>query len=266
MAKKGTKKEWWETAFDEKYLKTYVDIVTPKLTTQQILFLRKNLKLKRGTKILDLACGYGRHSIALAKHGYHVTGIDASEYFTKRAKKEAERQGVKATFLTGDMRRLSYKNKFDAVINIFTSFGYFKKESDNNLVLKKISQALKPKGQFLIDLNNTPRVLMRMAQEGKINKKTGLFEDLRKDKLSNGIAVTTKHEFSASTMRWLMTRTWKEKGKIQSYQTNVRMYTLPEIKHLMEENGFRIKKIWGDFEESPLNSNAHRLIILAKKM
>jgi len=73
-----SKKQWWETIFDEKYLRTYVDIVTPKLTQQQVFFLLKELRLRKGAEILDLACGYGRHAIALAKRGYHVTGLDFS--------------------------------------------------------------------------------------------------------------------------------------------------------------------------------------------
>ncbi len=76
-----SKKQWWENVFDEKYLDTYVDIVTPEFTAQQISFLLERLRLKEGAKILDLACGHGRHSIELARRGYKVTGLDFSKHF-----------------------------------------------------------------------------------------------------------------------------------------------------------------------------------------
>lgn len=264
MATKS-KTEWWETLFDEKYLKTYVDIVTPELTKQQITFLLKRLQLKKGAEILDLACGHGRHAIELAKRGYKVTGLDFSKHFIDIAKKDAKERGIKVNFVRGDMRDLSFVNKFDAITNMFTSFGYFDDESDNELVLQKISRALKPNGKFLIDINNGIRTLARMSQEGKTDRKTGFLTNVRKDKLSNGLIVTTRDEFDPATMRWSMTRTWEEKGKPKSYRTNVRMFSPPELNNMMKRNGLRIEKVWGDFQGSPFDFNARRLVILARK-
>ena len=263
MATKS-KKQWWETLFDEKYLNTYVDTVTPELTKLQITFLLKRLQLKKGAEILDLACGHGRHAIELAKRGYKVTGLDFSKHFIDIAKKEAEVKGVKVNFVRGDMRNLSFVNKFDAITNMFTSFGYFDDESDNELVLRKISRALKPKGKFLIDINNGMRTLARMSQKGKTDK-AGLLRAAHKEKLSNGLIVTTKDEFDSATMRWSMTRTWKEKGKPKSYRTNVRMFSPPELKNMMERNGLHIEKVWGDFEGAPFGFDARRLVVLARK-
>jgi len=260
-----SKKQWWETLFDEKYLKTYIDTVTPKLTKQQIPFLLKRLQLKKGAEILDLACGYGRHAIELAKRGYKVTGLDFSKHFIDIAKKDAKEKGVKVNFIRGDMRNLSFVNKFDAIINMFTSFGYFDDEGDNKLVLRKISRVLKPNGKFLIEINNSMRTLARISQEGKTDKKTGFLTNVKKDKLSNGLIVTTKDEFDSATMRWSMTRTWKEKGKLKSYKTNVRMFSPPELNNMMQRNGLRIEKVWGDLQGSPFGFDARRLIVLARK-
>jgi SAM-dependent methyltransferase len=263
MAK--SKKQWWETLFDEKYLKTYVDSVTPGLTKQQITFLLKQLQFKKGTEILDLACGYGRHAIELAKRGCKVTGLDFSKHLIDIAKKDAKKQGVKVNFIRGDMRNLSFINKFDIIINMFTSFGYFDDESDNELVLRKISRALKPNGKFLIEINNCMRILARMSQEGKVDKKTGFLTNVKKDKLSNGLIVTTKDEFDLATMRWSMTRTWKENGKVKSYKTNVRIFSPPELGNMMKRNGLHIEKFWGDLQGSPLGFDTRRLVVLARK-
>ncbi|QQG42574.1 MAG: class I SAM-dependent methyltransferase [Candidatus Giovannonibacteria bacterium] len=260
-----SKKQWWKTLFDEKYLKTYIDTVTPELTKRQIPFLLKRLQLKKGAEILDLACGHGRHAIELAKRGYKVTGLDFSKHFIDIAKKDANEKGVKVNFIQGDMRNLSFVNKFDAIINIFTSFGYFDDESDNELVLRKISRALKPNGKFLIEINNAMGKLARMSQEGKTDKKTGFLTNVKKDKLSNSLIVTTKDEFNPATMRWSMTRTWKEKGRLKIYKTNVRMFSPPELNNMMKRNDLRIEKTWGDLQGSPFGFAARRLVVLARK-
>lgn len=129
--------EWWQTLFDEKYLSTYIDRLTPEQTTKEVDFIVSTLDLEKGAKILDLACGHGRHSLELAKRGYRVTGVDYSEHFINIAKENAKKENVNVTYTQGDMREISYKDEFDAVVNIFTSFGYFKDDSDNVKVFKK---------------------------------------------------------------------------------------------------------------------------------
>lgn len=260
------KKQWWETTFDGKYLKTYIDTVTPELTTQQIAFLLDKLKLQKGMEILDLACGYGRHAIGLAKLGFKVIGLDFSKYLVKLAQKEAKEKNVKIIFVQDDMRNLSFVNRFDVILSMFTSFGYFENDDDNIRVLQKINHALKVGGVFLLDVNNTARVLVHMAQTGKIDKKNGFLTMINTNKLSNGFVVERKDEFNPETMRWSMTRTWKENGKLRSYKTNVRMFFLPELKYLLEKNGLHVEKVWGDFQGASLDLETRRMIILARKV
>lgn len=262
---KHSRKQWWETLFDEKYLKTYVDVTTPESTHQQITFLQKALRLKKGAEILDVACGHGRHAIALARQGYQVTGLDFSKYFIDLAKKETKTQGVNVHFIQGDMRQLSFVNKFDAITNMFTSFGYFDSECDNELVLLKISRALKANGQFMIDINNGMRTLVRLVQIGQVDPETRLLVHVARARLSNGLFVETKEEFDPMTMRWAMTRRWEEDGRQRSYRTNVRLFSLPELSNMMRRNGLRVKKVWGDFHGAPFSFDAHRLIVLARK-
>ena len=251
--------------FDEKYIKTYVDIVSPEFTAQQITFLLKHLQLEKEAEILDLACGYGRHAIELAQRGYNVTGLDFSQKFIEMAKKCAQKRGVEVAFVQGDMRKISFTDRFDAVINMFTSFGYFEDESDNTLVLKNVSRALKRGGKFLIDHNNVGHLLARMLREGKKTKRGELLVDTKTELLSNGLRVTTKSEFHYATMRWSLTRSWEEKGRTKSYRTNVRLYSLPELQHLLEEAGLRVEKAWGDFQEAPFTLETPRMIVLARK-
>lgn len=266
MKNKNIKKEWWETTFNKKYTTTYADATPSELTIKQVDFLLKNLKLKPGAKILDLACGFGRHSIELAKKGYNVTGVDFSNYLIKLAVEEAKKQNINATFIQKDIRKIYFKGKFDAAINMFTSFGYFKNEEDHALAVKKFSQSLKVKGRLLIDLNNSIRTILSILKESKVEKKTKLLTNMHKEKLSNGLVLTTVNQFDHKTMRWNMKRSWKKEGKMKSYCTSIRLFFLPEINNLLKNNGLRIQKTWGDFDGRPFNFNSRRLIILAEKI
>ncbi len=259
------KLEWWQDVFDERYLKTYVDIITPEVTVKQVSFIHKNLGLKKGAKILDLACGHGRISIELAKLGYKVTGLDYSKHFIEIARKEAKEQDAQVEFIREDMRNLNSINKFDVILNIFTSFGYFKDENDDIKVIQKIARALRPGGKFLIDLNNIVRTISLMAKNGEVDKRGRLVNPGRKDKLSNGLIVKTQDIADAGTLRWSMIRTWKEKGKVRNYKTDSRLYTLPELKHLLEENGLKVQKVWGNYDGSRFSFASRRLVVLAKK-
>lgn len=259
------KSQWWQTTFDEKYIATYVDAFTPQDTKKQVSFLVKHLKLEKGDRILDLACGYGRHSIELAKLGYSVTGVDFSKHFIEIAKKEAKKQKVVVEFIQADMRKIPFRNKFDAVINMFTSFGYFEDEKDHLLVLRNIANSLKKNGKFLLELNNFARTLSMVIKEGKTDKKTRLLMSIQKQRLSNGLKVTTKNQIDIKAMRWNMTRVWKEKGRAKSYNTSVRLFSFPELRKLLHESGLEVERVWGGINGSSLVVDSKRLIILARK-
>lgn len=114
-------------------------------------FLWKALKITRDSRVLDVACGTGRHALRLALRGAAVVGVDSSPVYLR----EARARGVfGASFVRGDMRRLNSGGGFDAAYNVWTSFGYFSKFSDDILALKSIAGELKPGGLFVIDVVN----------------------------------------------------------------------------------------------------------------
>jgi SAM-dependent methyltransferase len=109
------------------------------------------LGLKRGMKVLDVACGTGRHSVEFARKGAFVVGVDKTAEYLERARRAG--RGLKnCAFAEGDMRRLPFAGEFDAAVNLWTSFGYFEKPSDDLAVLKGVARSLKPGGRFLIEL------------------------------------------------------------------------------------------------------------------
>lgn len=138
---------WFKTFFDPEYVSQLRD-QKHKDTTREVQAVIKALRLPRGARILDVACGFGRHSYQLARRGYNVVGLD----FSRAMLAEARRQslGQRLTFLRGDMRCLDFKSEFDGVINLFTSFGYFSRK-DNERALLGMARALRPGGRIVID-------------------------------------------------------------------------------------------------------------------
>ena len=114
-------------------------------------FLWKALGLKKGSRVLDVPCGTGRHALRLARRGASVLGVDLTPAYLSRARRAA-RKLPNARFVRGDMRRLSLAPEFDAAINLWTSFGYFAKPSDDLRTLRGIARALRPGGLFVVDL------------------------------------------------------------------------------------------------------------------
>jgi len=117
-------KPWYELYFGEDYLDIHKADLPDELTQAQVAGIVSLLDLKPGARILDLACGHGRHSIPLAKLGFDVTGYDLSEVFLDRARADASRQDASVRWIRGDMRELPFEAEFDAVINIFTAMHY----------------------------------------------------------------------------------------------------------------------------------------------
>jgi len=211
------------------------------------------LKLKKGDKVLDLCCGHGRHSIELAKRGYNVTGQDINRLFLERADKEASRQKVNVDFIQADMRGIPSTEKFDAVINMFTAFGYFEKKIDNLLVLKEISGALKTGGRFLIQVMSRDWLIRNFREREWREGKNGLLclEERRFD-----------FETGRNNARIILVY---PNGTRKEKHHSIRVYNLTELREMLDEVGLNIEKVYGDFDGSDYDMDSRDMIIVAKK-
>ena len=143
------KREWFRPFFDNAYTALLQDQWTPRQTREQVDCVMRLMRLKKGASVLDLACGYGRHTAELARRGFHVTGVDLSLAMIRAARKRFG-QRPRARFLRGDMRTLSTRARYDAVICMFSSLGYFS-PAGNLAVLRRMARAVKPGGAVLLD-------------------------------------------------------------------------------------------------------------------
>lgn len=242
---------WWDLHFDELYLRMFSTILTPQRTAEEVDGLISMLVLSPGHRVLDLCCGQGRHAVPLAADGHHITGLDRSRYLLGRAQQAAESEGVDVEWVRGDMRRMPWAERFDACINLFTAFGYFEDEAENQQVLHQVHRVLKPGGEFLIDVSNRDYYLLHLwPQAWRRVGEAILLEEA---------------DFDPITCRFTMTFTWREGGKEETLVHSVRHYTAPELIAMLLEAGLNPTALYGDYDGSEFDLDSKRLIIVARK-
>ena len=141
----------WTKAFFRREIFTPGSPEAVAAAVDEAKFLWKVLGLRKGSRVLDVACGTGRHAVRLARRGASVLGVDVTPAYLREARRAA-RGTAGARFLRADMRRLALPAEFDAAVNLWTSFGYFDDPSDDMRTLRGVARALKPGGLFLIDM------------------------------------------------------------------------------------------------------------------
>jgi SAM-dependent methyltransferase len=251
-------KEWFNT-------QEYLDLYKHRDNTDAgriIRLLFKNINLKKNAKVLDLACGNGRHSVLFAKKGYKVTGVDLSKYLISRANEKRKtdyfkyRQMLK--FEIGDMRHIAHSNEFDLIVNIFSSFGYFESEKDNENVIKSIARALKRNGYFLFDFLNKDYLLKNLVPY-----------DIKKEKGKVIIQIRNITDgFVEKSIIIIKNSPNSEKCPILNrYMEKIRLYSLENFRKMFAPSGLKILDVFGNYDgKKYINYKSERLIILAKKI
>lgn len=215
-------------------------------------FIVRALGLKKGAQVLDLCCGTGRHSLPLARRGLRVTGLDATEAYLKRAR--AASDGRNPIFLKSDMRRLTFQARFDAAINLWTSFGYFLDPADDLRTLKAVARALKPGGLFLIDLMNWGW-LKRNFQPKRWERRGDGSYLLEEARLLEGPDCATVN-------RWTVLRRGRPAAGASFF---VRNYDAARLSRALRRAGLRPVRRWGGLDGAPFRGDSPRLVVLARR-
>ncbi|MHB2026753.1 MAG: SAM-dependent methyltransferase [Elusimicrobiota bacterium] len=215
-------------------------------------FAAKALNLKTGSRLLDICCGAGRHSLALARRGILVTGVDATPSYLRQARRLAENPDNPA-FAQCDMRRLPYRGRFDAAINLWTSFGYFENPGDDLLALRRAARALKPGGLFLIDVVNGAWIARRGLSKNWFHRSDGsvVLEE----------TILRQGRDPAHINEWTVLRPGKKPARASFF---VRLYDAARLGALLRRAGMTPLRRWGDFSGRPYSRACARLIILAR--
>lgn len=234
----------------EKYLYFNRDNLDGAVTDQQVDFLVRELSLAGGMNVLDLCCGYGRHANKLASMGMNVTGIDNNQGFLDIAIDDASKAGFKVEYLNRDMRKLNFKDRFDAALLIVNEIGYFS-DDDNLKVVRRINKSLKSGGLFCFDCFNRD-ILMKNFLPYIIHEKEDNF-------------MIDKNSFDPSSGRLNCERTYLYKGKEYKAPFTIRFYSLTEIQAMMKSAGFEISGTFGGWDSSEFKIDSVRMIIIARK-
>lgn len=233
--------------FGEDYLWFWEPILSDEQTDEEVELIWRLLELAPGVELLDLACGHGRIANRLAARGARVTGLDATPLFLERARADAATRGVEVEYVEGDMRALPWRERFDAVVSWFTSFGYHEDE-ELRRVLRGVREALRPGGTFLIDVNNLPAI-MRRFQETSVTERDGdLLVEIRR--------------FEPRESRMYTDYVAVRDGELRRYPIFVRMFTFPELRDWLLAAGFARVDAYGRDGE-PLTIEHRRLVAVA---
>jgi SAM-dependent methyltransferase len=220
---------------------------------REVAFVVRQLKLRKGQRVLDLCCGTGRHSFELARRGLTVTGLDATASYLARAEREAKGR-ENPSFILGDMRRLRFRAEFDAVINLWTSFGYFEDPNDDLRALLGVERALKPGGLFLVELINARWTRRNRKQVDWTHRSDGtkVLEEavLREDK-DPGVLNT-----------WTVMKPGKPPERVRFF---VRAYDDERLGAVMRQAGLRLLRVWGGLNGERYSADSKCLVALARK-
>jgi SAM-dependent methyltransferase len=200
--------------------------------------------------ILDLGCGRGRHSITLAQRGCQVTGIDLSKKAIKKAKRIAGQKNLKnVDFLVRDMRDPLPK-QFDAIVNLFTTFGYFLEDEENRRVLRNTNKMLKQGGVLFLDYLNPHYV-----EKNLVPSESGMYGNLTYNvtrEINDGMVFKTI-QFSDDSL-----------DEPVKYRERVKLYDLEWFRDVLTESDYTIVETYGNYEGTPFLVESPRMIIVAK--
>jgi SAM-dependent methyltransferase len=253
-----TRKPWYESLFERDYYDYFYvggprGALAEQQSDEQVAFIVDALGLEDGASVLDLCCGHGRHAVRLAQRGYRMTGLDLSAYHIRLARKAAREAGVAVEWIQADMRDVPGRNRFDAIVNLFTAFGYFDEEDEDLRVLQGIRRALKPGGRFLIELMNRDN-LMRVFRESDCTgvSEGGYIAELRRFDVLTGRINVDMLFFPAD-------------GKPRHHWHSIRLYTFSELRSLLEKAGLKVTGTWGAFDGQELGRLSPRMVVRAEK-
>lgn len=238
--------------FGEAYLSAFGPIYSQKRANTEANFILRQVRLKPGDRLLDLACGQGRHAIEFAGKGIKVVGVDYSSVLLRAARASAQQAGVVSEFVKGDMRHLSLRQMFDAVVILGNAFGYFD-DLANEQVIAGVAKHLKKRGVFVLDLANTAGMM-----RGLFAKST--------HKIPDGTMTAENVSFDPVNFYLFLRWSIKRGREVQRFHGRLRLYTLPEIRLMLAKHRFLVKKVFGSFEGEEFDFNSPRCLIVAEKI
>jgi SAM-dependent methyltransferase len=244
--------ETWDAFFSDFYLRAYADDERSEEAAAQALAAARLSGCPEGGELLDVPCGFGRHSIPLARAGYRVTGVDRSEALLAEARRRAA-GGAAPELVRADYRELPFADaRFDAAINLFTSLGYLGDEEDTR-ALAEIGRVLRPGARLVLELMHRDRLVAGFHEQ-----------DWRA--LGEGRLLLEQRTFDAAAGVAQVTQTLIDgAGGRDSRSYSIRVYTATELLAMLDAAGFASARCHGDLDGGEFGGAATRLVVAATR-
>ena len=241
---------WWDEFFPA--FRPLFDKISTQETNAQLKFYIEKLNLKKGKSFLDCPIGIGRIAIPLAKKGIQITGVDITPSYIGELQERISKIKIPMKLFLQDMRKIDFENEFDAVGNLWTSFGYFEKESDNMLVLKKLYKALKPGGKFVIQVINRDWIMKNF-----VSNNWSEVDDVK---------MLERREFNYENSSSVTEYFFIKDGEEKSLTSYIRMYSYHELKQMLEKVGLKNVVGYSSVLEEPISRDNREMFIFADKL
>jgi SAM-dependent methyltransferase len=244
--------EWWQSYFDAQYLLEYEPLFSLERDRHEVARLIDVLGLPSGARVLDVPCGQGRHSHLLAEAGFDVDGLDYSPDLLARARRRGT--GARLRYTRGDMRTMParWTGRFDAVLNLFTSFGFFAEPSDDARAIGEFARVLAPGGVLVWHGGNRDGVMARF---------------LARDWWQTGDGTLVAHERSFDGLSGVLSvhSVWCGPATSGSRDHRIRLYTPTRIAELCADAGLIVEQAYEAFTDRPLTRRSSEMLLVARK-
>ena len=244
--------DWWKTYFDAQYLLEYEPLFSLERDRREVARLIELLGLPSGTRVLDAPCGQGRHAHLLAEAGFDVTGLDYSRHLLARARQRGT--GPRLRYVRGDMRRMParWTGRFGAVVNLFTSFGFFADPADDRRALAEFARVLAPGGVLVWHGADRDGVMARFLTRDwwQTRDRTIVAQERAFDPLSGILTVSSV---------WAGTRAQGAR------EHRIRLYTPSRLADLCAEAGLLVEAAYDGFDDRPLTRRTSEMLLVARR-
>jgi SAM-dependent methyltransferase len=244
--------EWWSHYFNAEYLREYEPLFTLERDRQEVARVIDVLGLPAAARVLDVPCGQGRHAHLLAEAGFRVDGLDLSQTLLARAR--ARGTGPTLHYRCGDMRRLppQWTGRFDAVVNLFTSFGFFVEPADDERVIAEFARVLTTGGVLVWHGGSRDGIMSRFLERDWWQTRDGTLyaQERRFDPLSGVLTVES---------RWAGS---KDSGHREH---RIRLYTATRLAELCANAGLIVESAYDGWRDRPLSQRSSEMLLVARK-
>ena len=244
--------QWYEDFFHGIANELWTKCVSPEQTRGEADFLADALGVTRGSRVLDLPCGNGRHCLELAARGFQMTGMDLSDEFLRDARAGARAAGRdEIEWVHGDMRRVDWQARFDGAFCFGNSFGYME-YADMELYLAGLARALKPRARFVLQTGCAAESILPDYKEREWMRVADIL-----------FAIENRYRPETSCLESLLT--FVQDGKTETREARHHVYSVAELGRMLGRAGFKTLHLFGSLDRQPFKLGDQLLYLIAEK-